>query len=263
MSIGDDTYARRCQLAIAKGARSVRVANPLSTIALFLAFSEITSGIAATLTAGAIQVAFTAFSILFPILVVIGFVFVLWKKPEVLYAPGDFSEETPIKAYVEAIRGAGIQESVEAQNDALQEIVVSAVESVIARYRSSPTEMSAKSDFGDIARLVAQQEIRKRTIEVDLSSVAGGVHRLAVPVADSTSVDAFLNSVFFALKGAVRPFTYGIEWTLADPSTGRQMRSIGTIYAKERLGTARDNRLLGQVGIEPGSPLEVQLLNPS
>ncbi len=243
-----------------RGSRIVRVANPLSTIAVFLAFTEVTSGIAATVTEAGIQVAFTAFSLAFPLLVASGFGVFLWKKPEVLYAPGDFPKETPIHAYVEAVRSGGIQASIEAQNKALREIVVSAVESTIVRYRPDSVGTSVGGDVGDLARTVAEEEFSRRTVVIDLPATVDGENTFVMPVAASTSVDQVLDTVYFAMQGAVRPYTYGVDWVLVDPDTGRWLSDIGTAFAKKVLRTGRDERVLGEAGIEPGAHLAVHLI---
>jgi len=84
---------------------SPRIANPLATISIFLTFCEITAGIAATQTAGGVHTLLAVFSVSFPVAISVGLFVLLWKKPEVLYAPGDYPAQTPIRDYVEAVRG--------------------------------------------------------------------------------------------------------------------------------------------------------------
>jgi hypothetical protein len=236
--------------------RSVRVANPLSTIAVFLAFAEVTSGVAATLTVGGVQIAFTVFSLAFPVVVAAGFGVFLWKKPEVLYAPGDFSKDTPIHAFVEATRGHGLQASLGSQTAAFREIVESAVESTIEKYRPAA---DADGDAGALARTVAEQEILKRTIVVDLPGEESA-GPFIVPVGVGTTVDDFLNTVYFALDGLVPPYTYGATWVLVDPVTGRELADVGSMAVRGRVVEQDDNRPLAEAGIEPGSRLVVRLL---
>jgi hypothetical protein len=237
--------------------RSVRVANPLSAILAFLGFCEVTTGVAATVTAEGIQVAFTAFSLGFPLVVLAGLGVFLWKKPEVLYAPGDFSKETPIQTYVDAVRGQNVQSTIEAQTAALREIVESAVESTIVQYQPAA---GTTDDASAIARSVAEEEISKHTIVVDVPTFALRVETMPfpVPVAGSTTVDQFLNTVFYAMDGVVRPYTYGTDWVLLDPA-GRELHDIGTDYAVKALHRRRDERTLAEAGIAAGSRLAVRL----
>ncbi len=76
-----------------------KVLNPLWIIFLFFSFTEIMLGFVVFNTTGGIQIALTVFVILFPLLVSIGFFFILWYRPEHLYAPKDFiSDESFLKS---------------------------------------------------------------------------------------------------------------------------------------------------------------------
>lgn len=241
-----------------RGGRSVRIANPLSTIAIFFGSAEVMAGIAATVTADAIQIAFTAFALLFPLLVAGGFGVILWKKPAVLYAPGDFPKETPIQAYVDAIRGADVQASFEVQNAALREIVVAAVESSIGKYRPAA---DGGRDLTEFARTVADEEIGKHTIVIDLPGEPGQDTSFRVPVGAGMAVDQFLDIVYYALDGAVRPYTYGRDWVLVDSGSGRELDDIGTAYAIDTLRTRKDRRSLAEAGVAPGRRLAVRVFD--
>lgn len=81
-----------------------RVLNPLWIIALFLGLSETTVGIAAALSSGWVQGLLAVFAVAFPVLVSAVFFFILWQRPEVLYAPGDFPEHVSINTYVDGMR---------------------------------------------------------------------------------------------------------------------------------------------------------------
>ena len=52
------------------------------------------------------------------------------------------------------------------------------------------------------------------------------------------------------MDGAVRPYTYGVDWVLVDPDTGRRFDAVGTTYAKRVLRRKGDDRPLAQAGIE-------------
>src|SRR3954451_22299629 len=88
------------------GAPSPRNLNPLWIISLFLGLSEVTSGVAATQVDGASRASFTLFAIIFPSGVAIAFFAILWRKPQVLYAPRDFPKHLDARAYVQAMQSA-------------------------------------------------------------------------------------------------------------------------------------------------------------
>jgi hypothetical protein len=250
------TMPKRTPTRARKAHRFVRVANPLSTIAVFLGFAEVTSGIAATVTDNEIQMIFAGFSAAFPPLVLVGFGFFLWNKPESLYAPGDFPESTPIQSYIDAVRGAG-RERLEAEAITLQEMVTAAVESTIVKF--NPKGVEAGDEVRNLARQVASDEIGKRLVTVQLPSADEGSQSIDLPITERSYVDAFLDSIYFALKPLVRPFRYGTDWILFDLDSGKEFQNMGTAYAREHR-SPRDTRLLAEVGITPGTRLAVRML---
>jgi hypothetical protein len=59
--------------------------------------------------------------------------------------------------------------------------------------------------------------------------------------------------VYFSIRGYVRPYTYGVEWILADHA-GRILDGMGTLWARNH-GMTQDDTLLSAVGIERGESL--------
>ena len=78
--------------------------TPLWVISLFVSLTEATLGIAAAKTDGGVQVALTAFVIVFPVLVAAAFFAVLWRKAYVFYPPSEYAQ-VDVQKYVEAFRG--------------------------------------------------------------------------------------------------------------------------------------------------------------
>jgi len=74
-----------------------------------------------------------------------------------------------------------------------------------------------------------------------------------IPVTEETTVDSLLDTIYFALAPAVKPFTYNKTWILTDDS-GKNYTDIGTIWAKDQ-NLPRDTRPITEVGIFPGSTL--------
>jgi hypothetical protein len=243
---------------------TARVANPLATVSIFLTFCEITAGFAATQTAGWIQALFGVFSVAFPIMVGAGLFVILWKKPEVLYAPGDYSKDTPIRDYVDAVRGGGLS-SAARQTEAIEQIVTSAIESTIVKFREDPTA-NLNVDARTLARSVANIEIKKSTIEVQMPIVGkdSALGRILIPAdEDEMYVDDFLDTLYFAMDGLVPPYTYGKTWMIFDAETNQAFDKIGSTYLGRELNKrSGDNRPLHEVGIIAGRPIVVRLLEP-
>jgi biotin operon repressor len=70
------------------------VSNPLTVIALFAALSDVAATSAMGFMDHAIQQTFVWFVMLFPVLLVVLFFATLVLKPDVLYAPSDFKDES-------------------------------------------------------------------------------------------------------------------------------------------------------------------------
>lgn len=83
-----------------------RSLTPLWVISLFVSLSEATLGVAATQTAGAIQITLTIFVVLFPVLIAAGFFAVLWWKPYAFYPPSEYGRHVGVDQYIQAMSGA-------------------------------------------------------------------------------------------------------------------------------------------------------------
>jgi len=83
---------------------STKAATPLWVISLFISLTEVVTGIAATQTTGGVQVALTAFVIVFPLIIATMFFLFLWFKPQNFYPPFQY-EGVDITTYVAGLRG--------------------------------------------------------------------------------------------------------------------------------------------------------------
>jgi hypothetical protein len=70
-----------------------RSLTPLWVISLFLSLTETVVGIGVIQTVGAIQIALTAFVIIFPLLIAVGFFLILWNRPYVFYSPSEYGQQ--------------------------------------------------------------------------------------------------------------------------------------------------------------------------
>lgn len=224
-----------------------RVLNPLWIIALFLGLSETTVGIAAALSSGWVQGLLAVFAVAFPVLVSAVFFFILWQRPEVLYAPGDFPEHVSINTYVD-----GMRRRAAAGPDAIQAVVNDMLRTVL------PDALSSASDASDVVEETlanANQVLVERTLSVDISPITGVPGDLFRSTVYSTqTVSDFLDALWEHLRDFVAPFRYGRDWILVDQQNNKPLRNLGS-YWSERNDTEADYRLLSGVGITPASHL--------
>ena len=73
--------------------------TPLWVISLFLSLTEVIAGIAATQTTGNLQTALVCFVIIFPFLVAGMFFYMLYHRPENLYAPSEYPNVDVLQAF--------------------------------------------------------------------------------------------------------------------------------------------------------------------
>lgn len=81
-----------------------RLLTPLWIISLLISLAETVVGLVAAKTSGTVQAVFTAFSIIFPLLIVALFFTVLWNRPWVLYSPGEYPPSVKVGQFVAAYR---------------------------------------------------------------------------------------------------------------------------------------------------------------
>jgi len=238
--------------------------NPLWIISLFLSLTEATVGIAASQADGWVQGLWAIFSVVFPSVVGAVFFVFLWKKPFVFYAPRDFSLETPVGEYVEAMGYSGIRVL-----KAVEGTVRSAVDAALSTIISSGSGTVGR-DTDQIRAAVddivatATEDFLSRAIEVDLSRISPklrGEEPLRVFVDELTPVQYLTDQVYFAISRYVRPYRYGKDWVLRDSVSGRVFKDMGKIWAVEKGSRYEDDRPLGEIGIHPGMELAAVKIN--
>jgi hypothetical protein len=229
------------------------VRNPLGLMSIFVALCEVIAGLAATQATGWVQGAFAVFAVVFPIGVIVVFITILWKRPELWYSPADFSRDTPVQAFVDAMNSRRNRERA-----AIDESLRVAVQEEVTRLAPS-----AGGDERVADRIVTatKRELANRsvTIEIDRITEDPTTPPLEFVVDDGTTVSDLLDFVYFGIAVFVRQFTYGQSWILRDRRTGQTYDEIGTRYIRTR-GRNRDRRRLTEVGIKPGADLIAERL---
>jgi hypothetical protein len=97
-------------MAKAPAATRERRLTPLWIISLFVGLTEAVLAVALVRVTGSIQVALTAFVIVFPLLIATAFFVILWNRPWVFYAPTEYggTDPTQFVQTLAAVRGGKI-----------------------------------------------------------------------------------------------------------------------------------------------------------
>jgi len=80
-----------------------RKMTPLWVISIFVSLTEVVLGVAASKTAGGIQVALIGFVMVFPLLIAGAFFACLWARPWVFYPPSEYGR-IDVQRYVDALK---------------------------------------------------------------------------------------------------------------------------------------------------------------
>jgi hypothetical protein len=224
-------------------------ASPLWIIALFIALSEAMASIAAIATDGVTRLLFACFATGFPLIVLTAFIWMLLRYPGHLYSPGQYTEQTRIEDYVQAL-GRVSRDRDLVYSRALAAALVTAVEEEGTRPTSADGQALRERVVESIDRYVEEA-----SITVDRALVKEGALPIHIPITEETTVTSLLDSIYFEIAPAVKPWTYCSSWVLADESFNL-LEDMGTEWA-ERHGLSSDTRSLKEVGIAPGSRLHV------
>jgi hypothetical protein len=217
--------------------------SPLWIIALFIALSEATAGVAAITTSGSARLIFACFAVAFPTLVFAVFVWLLVKHAPKLYAPAQYSRDITPEVY-----RAGIS-----QADA-QFIGRALAKTVVPLLGDLGDDQADREAVVEKVGLDFEAAFRESAVEIEVVPPQPGDEPVRVPVTTKTEVGDLLDQVWLELNGRVAPYTYNREWILTS-SDGSRCPDMGTVWAK-RHGLQRDTRPISEVGIKPGDCLK-------
>jgi hypothetical protein len=221
--------------------RAPASASPLWIIALFIALSEATAGVAAITTDGIARLIFSCFAVAFPTLVFGVFVWLLVKHAPKLYAPGQYSRDITPEIYRLGVSradsiflGRAVAETVVPLlgDDSGADSREAAVEKIVRRFEAVVDESS---------------------ITVSLRPLKPQADLLQLPVSSATRIQPLLNEIFFALDPVVDPMSYDRSWVLISEE-GEEYSDMGMAWAEQH-GLGVDSRTIEEVGILPGSNL--------
>jgi hypothetical protein len=245
-----------------------RVVTPLWIIALFVSLTETILGISVTQTTNGIQIALTAFVILFPLVIAGSFFLILWNKPYVFYSPSDFGHQVDVQQYVEAMQQRKALDENKLYENLQKTIYTTLSSSEIVNKLTETVSLkageSAKEEVTKILASVADktlETIREESfLTIDSEPLLGSKGGKAqIPYEEYSDVHTLLNRIYFLLDPHVPPYTYGETWLLRDAKSRKIFKDIGTSWAEQH-GFPNDRRSLKAVGITPGMIIEV--INP-
>jgi hypothetical protein len=228
-----------------------RVANPLWVISLFLTLTEVTVGVVSTQSDGWVRVLFAAFSVSFPTAIAAIFFFFLWTRPDLLYAPQDFSAQTTVDAYVSAMNSAR-----SGQIKTVETVLRSAISSNIEEFARDDLSAAERTAAVDAAVEGARRRFEDLAISVRLDEVDEDFRSkpaLSVLVdPDGTTFGDLVSQIDAAMSRYIEPGSYGRLWSIRDDETSKSLPRAPS--------AVREARLLRDLGVMPGARLTVEPL---
>jgi hypothetical protein len=243
--------------------------TPLWVIAGFISLTEIVISFSVVQTTGFVQILLTLFAIAFPTAVAGLFFYTLIFKPQVLYAPFDYSAAVDMERYVRVLHYARdperttkeIEEVV--QKALLSETIAPELREIVRAATSlSAAETSKGVGKADAARLAARRTakliVSELSVRIDPRPLLGNKgDEFEMDVRSVPDLQTFLDYIFFYLNKkdpAIKPFQYNVQWVLEDAETGKKYDDI------RGLGDSNfgDFRSLHDIGIEAGMRLLVK-----
>jgi hypothetical protein len=230
--------------------------NPLWIIFLFFSFTELVLGVVVFKTSDAIQVALTIFVIGFPLLVAIGFFALLWSRPQHLYAPKDYGSDESFLKGMEGSRTSreGLLNMESIIQDKVNTLLTS--DEIVKRLSTLKGEQ-LKDELKVTAANISNEIKETNFFTVSLQEISPSLKDLVLPVSGFADFNELTDEVYFAMDGAVEPFTYGTSWVLREKDTGKILRHARMITNVGAGKYVSDNRTLDEIGIKPGMTLDV------
>jgi hypothetical protein len=230
--------------------------TPLWIISLFFSFTEIVLGYAVFNTTGGIQIALTCFVIIYPMLIAICFFWILIHYPGHIYAPADFENN---KFFIESISASRkAREGLLTLDSEIEKRINKALTSdQIVKQLSSLKDESMREALQTISNNITTQIREDNFFSISLTTFLGKEKELTFPFNGFANFNDLTDEIFFLSEGSMEPYTYGTTWVLKDESTGKLIKHARMISGLGPGKPVKDNRTLEEVGITPGSTLEV------
>ena len=234
--------------------------TPLWIIASFVSLTETILGVAVIKTSGNIQLATTAFVILFPLLIAGAFFIILWNRPYVLYPPTEYGHDTDVVSYVQAMQQKALDENSLYSN--IQKSIHSALTSkeviselslTLSPQVTHDTEAQITRVLNSAAEKVVEQIRESNFLTINSRPLLGDKDGKVwqVPYEHNQIAFHLINDIWHLLFPRPKPYTYGTSWALRDVKSGNIFKEI---VIKPN---TKDKRTLLEIGITSGMKLEV------
>ncbi len=229
------------------------IRNPLTVVGIFAAIAEVSGTVVLPFIDTSHQGTYVWFLMLFPVFLVAVFFITLNFNNKVLYAPSDYRDD---KSFLDGLRIAS-----ESANDLSN--FNEDISKTIKEFLTSPKlfEDLKNSDLDKGLKKAAEElseEIRESSFfTVHLSPFVKNADPKTYPISLFRKFNGLTDAVYFAMNGAVKPFTYGKEWVLRDKHSGRILKHARMVTNAGFGMPVDDKRTLKEMGIKPGAELEV------
>jgi hypothetical protein len=229
--------------------------NPLSIIFTFFSFTEVMVGYGVSQTEGLIQLTLTLFVVTFPTLAAFAFFLLLWYRPRNLYAPKDFQTD---EAYLKNYESEG-SPSLAQLEAAIQKAVTAKLTSteLVGKVATPGDEAKVKEILRSAASDISQTIHEQQFFTVTFKAFASDIEDLTLPVDGYGTVNDLIAQLHRVLRRRVRPYYYGTDWALRDAATGRTIQTARMLAGLPPGQRLADSRTLPEIGIRPGSRVEV------
>lgn len=237
--------------------------TPLSIISIFFSFTEIIAGYAVTSTSGTIQIILTFFVVVYPTIVAFCFFAILWLDPSKFYAPTDFkTDEAYLKMQERRVNPSTTNIEIVIKERILEYLTSTNFLNVIRGIGTDEKDDVLKEKMEDAAKNISDRIIDSNFFTVEVRS--------RPDLKNTYSIDTFpdfetlTDTLYYWLQGNgvyVRAFYYGTDWILIDIENNNPIpnqRMISNVPCGNRFW---DKRSLSEVGINPGSTIQIKLLN--
>lgn len=231
--------------------------NPLGIIALFIVliygFAALTVAASSNLEA-ADRHLICQFLVTFPFVVLGVFGWLVSCHYEKLYAPRDFKSDD---GFINTLKEKNARPELKNLDKKIDE--------KIKKVLSSESLTLENSDSNTIREKLSQaaeeitNEIRNSSfITVDARAFTKSDEDVfELPVSAFRSFGEFTDEIYFAIDSYVKPFEYGHSWVIRNPRNNEIIKNSRMITGVGPGDPVADNRSLAEVGIFPGSVLEI------
>lgn len=242
-----------------------RKLTPLWVISLFVSLTEAFLSIAVTQTSGTIQLALTIFVIVFPLLTAIGFFAVLWYKPLHFYAPTEYGKKLSPRELAEVfapkrnLDESKLYEDIQStiRSTLTSKEIISKLSETVAKGAGKKIEEQVASVLISAADKTVEKIGTSNFLTIDSTQLLNQNGKIwRVPYEQFATIDDLLDDIWFSLTPYIPSYTYGEKWVLYNKKTGTVLKDIGYRWAAAH-SEHRDNRSLQEVGITPGTRLEI------